>query len=221
MPAIFKTATDFRKSLEARLQAFALRTGMDLQRIRRKVAFDRLLARIYSKPSPQFFLKGEYAMELRIARARATKDIDLTCTLRVQKNEKVLITDLILEELQELARINLNDHFVYQIGEALTDLKNVPYGGSRFPVTGIVDGKLFVQFQLDVGADHLVDNINHIQGLDWLNFCGIPPPIIPMISIPQQFAEKIHIYTFAREDRVNTRVKDLIDMMLLLKMENS
>ncbi len=89
----FKTAFDFRKSLEARLQAQAAKTGEDLQRIRRKVAFDRFLARIFHLGNPGFYLKGGYAMELRIAHARATKDIDLTCTRRF-KNENELFTHL-------------------------------------------------------------------------------------------------------------------------------
>ena len=39
-----------------------------------------------------------------------------------------------------------------------------------------------------------------------------------MISIEQQFAEKLHAYTLPRNDRVNSRVKDLIDMILLLRL---
>ncbi len=41
-----------------------------------------------------------------------------------------------------------------------------------------------------------------------------------MISIEQQFAEKLHTYTMPRGDRVNSRAKDLIDMVLLLNMKN-
>jgi hypothetical protein len=45
MGKIFKTATAFRKSLESRLMNISQETNTDLQRLRRKVAFDRLLAR--------------------------------------------------------------------------------------------------------------------------------------------------------------------------------
>ncbi len=41
MTTTFKTPTDFRKSLEARLKSIANKTDQDLQRVRRKVAFDR------------------------------------------------------------------------------------------------------------------------------------------------------------------------------------
>jgi predicted nucleotidyltransferase component of viral defense system len=214
----FKSATDFRKSLEARLQSMATETKVDLQRLRRKVAFDRFLARIFSQEKPGFYLKGGYAMELRLAHARATKDIDLTFVRRVKKDSE-LISALILNDLRNLAELDLNDHFIYQVGKAQIDLENAPYGGSRYPITALIDKKLYVRFQLDVGADFLLDQVETIQGANWLEFCGIPAPMIPMISIEQQFAEKLHTYTLLRGQRVNSRPKDLIDMVLLLNMK--
>jgi predicted nucleotidyltransferase component of viral defense system len=215
----FKSATDFRKSLEARLQGLAAKTKVDLQRLRRKVAFDRFLARIFSQEKPGFYLKGGYAMELRLAHARATRDIDLTFVRRVT-NESELISALILNDLRDLAERDLNDHFIYKVGEAQIDLENAPYGGARYPVSALVDKKLYVRFQLDVGADFLLDKVESIQGANWLEFCGIPAPVIPMISIEQQFAEKMHAYTLFRGQRANSRPKDLIDMVLLLDMKN-
>lgn len=214
----FKSATDFRKSLEARLKGLATKTKVDLQRLRRKVAFDRFLARIFSEENPGFYLKGGYAMELRLAHARATRDIDLTFVRRVKKDSE-LISTMILNDLRDLAERDLNDHFIYQVGKAQIDLENAPYGGARYPVSALVDKKLYVRFQLDVGADFLLDQVETIQGSNWLEFCGIPAPVIPMISIEQQFAEKLHTYTLLRGQRVNSRPKDLIDMVLLLNMK--
>ena len=126
MSTQFKTATDFRKSLGARLQALAEKTGEDLQRLRRKVAFDRFLARIFHQGRSEFYLKGGYAMELRIAHARATKDIDLTYTGRIKSDDE-LLSELILGDLQTLARLDLKDQFTYQIGKPLIDLDNAPH----------------------------------------------------------------------------------------------
>jgi hypothetical protein len=214
----FKNATDFRKSLEARLQSLAAKTNVDLQRMRRKVAFDRFLARIFSQENPGFYLKGGYAMELRIAHARATKDIDLTFVRRA-KNDSEVISALILNDLRNLAEQDLSDHFIYHVGEAQIDLENAPYGGARYPVSALIDKKLYVRFQLDVGADFLFDQVETIQGANWLEFCGVLAPVIPMISIEQQFAEKLHTYTLLRSQRVNSRPKDLIDIVLLLNMK--
>lgn len=214
MITTFKTPTDFRKSLEARLKSVATKNNQDLQRIRRKVAFDRLLARIFHQDTNNFVLKGGYAMELRFATARATKDIDLTCIHRTDSSDTT-IEELIAIELRKLIRIDLKDYFSFEIGLARMDLENAPYGGARYSVSSFVDHRIFVRFQLDVGADVVVDEIEQMQGEDWLNYCGVDAPVMRMISIEQQLAEKFHAYTLPREQRWNSRVKDVVDMLLL------
>ena len=75
----YKTAGAFRTALETRLQMRARTEATDLQRLRRQVAFDRFLARMFSKgPKAAYpwLLKGGYAMELRMHAARTTKDIE-------------------------------------------------------------------------------------------------------------------------------------------------
>lgn len=218
MITTIKSAAKFRKNLESHLRTHSIKTEENIERLRRKVAFDRLLARIFTQEPSSFFLKGGYGMELRIAQARATKDIDLTCFKRMS-NAKEPMTELILQELQTVARINLNDHFTYQIGQPQSDIENASYGGSRHSVLAIIDNRPFVEFHLDVGGDFLIDQVEKISGTNWLEFCGIAAPIIPMISIEQQFAEKVHSYTLPR-DQTNTRAKDLIDMILLIKSNN-
>ena len=66
---IYRSAADFRRALEDRLQDIAKREAVDLQRVRREVAFDRLLIRLFRGERPEklpWALKGGYAMELRI-----------------------------------------------------------------------------------------------------------------------------------------------------------
>ena len=80
-PKSYKTAGAFRTALETRLQTRVRAEGTDLQRLRRQVAFDRFLARMFCKgPNATYpwVLKGGYAMELRSHSARTTKDIDLS-----------------------------------------------------------------------------------------------------------------------------------------------
>lgn len=219
MTIAFKSATDFRKSLEARLKRIAEQTNQDLQRIRRKVAFERLLARIFHQEADSFVLKGGYAMELRFSTARATKDIDLTCLRRVNDEESIMEA-IIVRELRQLIKVDLKDYFTFEVGQARMDLDNAPYGGARYSVSSFIDRRLFVRFQLDIGADVVVDEIEQIDGADWLEYCGIDAPKMRMISIEQQLAEKLHAYTLPREERLNSRVKDLIDMLLLTERRN-
>jgi hypothetical protein len=51
---------------------------MDINRLRRQVSFDRLLARLFRVEPPPWALNGGYALELRFKTARSTIDIDLS-----------------------------------------------------------------------------------------------------------------------------------------------
>jgi hypothetical protein len=55
-----------------------------------------------------------------------------------------------------------------------------------------------------------------VDGGPLLDFAGIPAVCIPVVPAAQQFAEKIHAYTFPWQDRDNTRVKDMVDLVLLV-----
>ena len=147
MVTTFKTPTDFRRSLETRLKNIANKNNLDLQRIRRKLAFERLLARIFYDDTYSFVLKGGYAMELRFSTARATKDIDLTCLHRTD-NSNAMMEEIIIRELRQLVKLDLNDFFTFEVSPARKDLKNVPYGGARYSVSSFIDKRLFVRCEL-------------------------------------------------------------------------
>ncbi len=222
-PKRYATDAAFRRALEDRLQDIAGKEGVDLQRLRRQVAFDRLLARLFQaarlRPLP-WVLKGGYAMELRIKAARTTKDIDLTMRSGLSSGEKKGDKKnlAILDKLQEAAAFRSDDFFVYTIGEPIPDLDAAPYAGARFPVEARLDGRVFVGFHLDVGiGDAVMEPIEVIEGRDWLGFAGIASPSLYMIPREQQFAEKLHAYTLPRPGAVNSRVRDLVDMVLLIQ----
>lgn len=221
-PKRYATAAAFRRALEDRLKDIAKREAIDLQRLRRQVAFDRLLARLFSVGQPaalQWALKGGYAMELRIKSARTTKDIDLALrggVLLSASNESRLRH--LLEKLQEAAASDLDDFFVYTVGEPILDLNAAPYGGARFPIEARMDGRIFVGFHVDIGiSDAVMEPLEVIKGRDWLQFAGIESPSLYMIPCEQQFAEKLHAYTLPRRGTANTRVRDLVDMVLLIQ----
>jgi Nucleotidyl transferase AbiEii toxin, Type IV TA system len=89
---------------------------------------------------------------------------------------------------------------------------------ARFPVEARLDGRIFVGFHLDVGiGDAVMEPLEVIEGRDWLGFAGIASPSLYMIPREQQFAEKLHAYTLPRRGAANTRVRDLVDMVLLIQ----
>jgi Nucleotidyl transferase AbiEii toxin, Type IV TA system len=219
----YATAAAFRRALEDRLKDIAGKEGVDLQRLRRQVAFDRLLARLFQVGEPlalPWVLKGGYAMELRIKAARTTKDIDLAMRSVLKTGEKKDDKKnlAVLEKLQEAAAFKSDDFFVYTIGEPISDLDAAPYGGARFPVEARLDGRVFVGFHLDVGiGDAVIEPLEVMEGRDWLGFAGIASPSLYLVPREQQFAEKLHAYTLPRKGAANTRVRDLVDLVLLIQ----
>ena len=148
----YATAGAFRTALEARLNERARRDGVDLHRLRRQVAFDRLLARMFDPSQPRrdgWVLKGGYALEMRFHTARSTKDLDLTVR-SVQGSAGDSIS--LRERLQLAASIELPDFFTFIVSEAMAELNQAPEGGARFPVDARLDGRTFVKFHVDLGV---------------------------------------------------------------------
>ena len=74
----YASAAAFRRALETRLLAQSRNGGVSLIRLRKSVAFDRLLARVFAVAPDRWVLKGGLALDYRLgARARTTMDIDL------------------------------------------------------------------------------------------------------------------------------------------------
>ena len=215
----YQTAGALLVALSDRLKQKSKKEGLDIQRLRRQVAFDRLLLRLFSKTPSPWVLKGGYAMELRMKNPRATKDIDLTVKdKKLFSNDLTAQNSIILRALRSFASIDLKDFFIFQIEDSIMELEGPVYGGVRFPVTAKVDGRIFVRFHIDVGFDNiLIEPLESIKGEDWLGFAKLHTKSIPVLSIEQHFAEKIHAYTLPRKGQLNSRVKDLIDMVLLIR----
>lgn len=118
--------------------------------------------------------------------------------------------------LESAASVDLQDGFEFTISAPTKDLDASPYGGSRFPVEAQMAGRRFASFHLDVSErDVLREPFEILEGQDWLGFAGIARAKLPAVSREEQFAEKLHAYTLPRTGRPNTRVKDLVDMVLL------
>ncbi|HYK87953.1 MAG TPA: nucleotidyl transferase AbiEii/AbiGii toxin family protein [Acidobacteriota bacterium] len=210
----YRTGSAFRAALEERLAQIARRESIDLQRLRRQVAFDRLLARLTAVPGCPWVLKGGYAMELRYRKARSTKDLDFTMRMPAADEAGMNST---WDSIQEAAAADLGDFFTFRIGKATIDVEGAPYGGGRYPVEAVFGGRAFARFHVDIGIGDLVlEPAETVQCRDWLHFAQIPPATVLMISPEQQFAEKLHAYTFPRLKTPNSRVRDLVDMFLLV-----
>jgi hypothetical protein len=211
----YSSAGAFRKALEERLKRTSQTDQIDLNRLRRHVSFDRLLARLFRSDSPPWVLKGGYALELWFKTARSTVDIDLTLQRIPAAGGSDSVAGIVREMLQSAADVSLGDWFEYKIGPPILDLDSAPYGGARYPIEARMDARIFARFHLDAGiGDAVMQPLEALECRDWLGFAGIETCQVLVIPREQQFAEKLHAYTLPRGNP-NSRVKDLVDLALL------
>jgi hypothetical protein len=218
MAKTFGSAAAFKASLEAHLRKHAEERKIPLSTLQLKFVIERLLARLFRQPEPPWLLKGGFALDLRFRpRARTTKDVDLSVALVALGAGADLLATL-RDRLQEAVAIDLGDYLTYRIGEPKHELTNAPKGGARYPCEAVLLGKTYQKFHIDVGCgDAVVGEPERLLGDDLLAFAGIEPAMVLAIPKAQQFAEKLHAYTFPWSGRGNTRTKDLVDLVLLIE----
>src|SRR5713226_5769624 len=79
----YESPAALRQALETRLGNRSRETGIDLERLRRRAAFERLLVRLELGAPHRWVVKGGMALEIRLGdRARSTRDLDLPFAVR-------------------------------------------------------------------------------------------------------------------------------------------
>jgi hypothetical protein len=122
------------------------------------------------------------------------------------------------ESLRIAAARDLGDFFEFIIQPARSELQGAPGGGGVYPVIARMAGRDFARFHADVGfGDAVFGETETLIGDDLIGFAGIEPAQARAIPKAQQFAEKVHAYTFPWTDRENTRSRDLVDLVLLIE----
>lgn len=207
----YRDAAAFRQALEQRLNARAAGDGARIARDRKRVAYDRLLARLNAAAPDRWLLKGGFALDLRLhERARATRDVDV---------EWQAAEEELLDVLIDATSIDVGDYFAIQ-AERTTIPPDRLGGSHRFRVTATLAGRPFETFLLDVALRS--DPIHEYDTLatpDLLAFAEIEPEYNRAIPLERHIAEKLHAYTRQYADaQPSSRVKDLIDIVLMSEL---
>lgn len=205
----YADARSFRTALEARLRKQASDTGIALDRLRKECAHQRFLARLARvSPPGSWALKGGFALLTRLGpAARATKDADTSFRLQVADTRELI---------ERACEEDLPDFFLFEVGAPVTLQAEAEEGGLRFPVSARLDGRTFENLQFDVNV--LVDDPRPAEPLTLRNllaFAGIEDAVVPVVTIEQHLAEKLHAYTRSYAEGENSRVKDLFDMLVI------
>jgi len=206
----YRTAAAFRRALEQRLLTRSRTTGANLARLRKSVAFERLLARLLIVAPDRWILKGGLALDFRLGdRARLTVDMDLGR----QDDETAATIDF-----DTAQGADAGDYFEFEIARtSLLDDADVA-GAIRYRVRTTLDGRRFEEFLVDVGFSESPPwKPDDVTGPDLLTFADLPPLRVPTIPLPQHLAEKVQAYTrrYGPLQRPSSRVKDLVDLVLM------
>ena len=158
----------------------------------------------------RWILKGGLALDFRLHdRARATIDMDLAR----QDDEAAANADF-----RAAQAADLGDYFTFEIARTAR-LHEADAGGAvRYKVSASLAGRRFEDLVVDVGfADPVAETPDEVIGPDLLAFAELPPVRVPVLTLAQHVAEKVHAYTrrYGPMQRSSSRVKDLIDIVLI------
>lgn len=210
----YESPTALRSALEHRLANRSRETGTDLDRLRRRAAFERLLVRLELGAPGRWIVKGGMALEVRLGdRARSTRDLDLA--LRGDAADGAAVRELLIDCLAPDVE---GDGFAFRVG---TPSPITPHEagrpGWRFSVEARMAGRTFANVRPEVVAR--ADEIATTQRVELpgvLAFAGLARHEVEVVDPAQHFAEKLHALTRSYGARPNTRVRDLADLVLLI-----
>jgi hypothetical protein len=115
----------------------------------------------------------------------------------------------------EAASRDIGDWFKFEVRQT-EEVPQDEFGGHRYHVRCLLDGRVFEAFHVDVGVgDLLVDDYDCLHFDPILDFSGIASTEVPCYPITQQIAEKLHAFTREYVSGGSSRVKDFVDMLLL------
>jgi hypothetical protein len=180
-------------------------------RLRQVLIFERFLARVFSVLGERVVAKGGVVLELRLARARTTRDLDLGFSGDL---------DRVLEALMRAGDLDLGDRISFRIEadreQPTIEGEGMIYGGRRYRAEARLAGRQYgLPFGVDVAAgDAITVAPDIVEGSRLLAFVGIEPARLRVYPRETHVAEKLHAFTLPRS-RPNSRVKDLPDLALL------
>ncbi len=209
----YDTPHALRAAIESRMRFQSEETGIPLDRLRRRVIFQRILTRLQRAEPGSWVLKGGMALEVRLGNAaRLTKDIDLGL-----RDESVDADDLRDRLIDALSPDQDRDGFAFAVGPLRSMAED---GGGhltwRSPVEASLAGRQFASVKLDVSPrPHELEATDTVTLPNALEFADLETVEIEVVDVHRHAAEKLNAMLKDFGDRDNSRVRDLVDLMLL------
>jgi len=215
----YATPVAFRTAIEDRIRRLARTTGRPHNSIRQRVLFERALERIHMELEDSFIVKGGLALELRIDRARTTRDIDLRVEGELPRIIERIRAALTTGRDGELALLPERFLTFLVVGEHPLDVVR-DYAATRLEVEARLGGKVYGgRFHIDIATGDILTGMpESLEKPSFFEFVGVEGMRYMLYPIATHLAEKIHALTLPRPTD-NSRLKDLIDVALLLDLE--
>src|SRR4051794_19062357 len=160
-------------ALEQRPLAHSRTTGLALARLRKRVAFERLLARLLVVAPDRWHLKGGLALDFRLGdRARSTVDMDLG-----RYDDEAGAT----ADFAAAQRADLSDGFGFEITRTARLDNTDTAGVVRYRVLATLAGRRFEEVVVDVGFSETIKQIDEVVGPDLLLFADLTPIHVPTL----------------------------------------
>lgn len=204
---------DRAASVRARLLNIAKATGVDFNQVLVRFALERFLYRLSrSAHADCFVLKGALLFTLWYDMPhRATRDADL---LGFGPSDKETVADM----FRDIAAVAVDDGIVFDPASvAVEDIrKSDGYGGVRVLMTGLL-ANARCHTQVDVGfGDAVTPGPN--DAVYPVLLSDLPAPKLRTYPTYTVVAEKLHAIAVLGMN--NTRLKDYLDLSVLLEREN-
>jgi len=201
-----------RASLNGKLRHQASTAGRNVLLERRRLVYERLLARLDATDPLRWMVKGGRAIEYRLeGESRPTRDVDLTLLIRPEEDRSIL-----QERLEAACANDLGDGFAFSlvgIAESQTELLGSPGFAIRLRVDYL--GESFEEVPIDASIDRVFavpPDITATSGM-----LGFPAARVALVTIEQQIAEKVHAMTRTYgAGNPSSRPHDLVDIVALL-----
>ncbi len=151
----------------------------------------------------RWIIKGGFALDLRLGnRAR-------------QDNDEAAYSDLLAA-----TALDLGDYLPFFIQRRRTIDQDQEEVAVRYLIDVQLDLRRFERVVVDVGfGTPLIATPDLVTTSSFLAFAALAPSTVQVLPLEQHVAEKIHAYSRSYGvNRLNTRTKDLVDLVLLGSM---
>lgn len=190
-----------------------------VDRVRKKIAFQLILARLAKASGSEYTLKGGYAIEIKFGVVRATKDIDLITRTLMRAtfakdfaNAAKVMRQKLVNNLASPA--GAEDRLVrFRVED---DMKIIQGGGGgvQLSVRMMVGNQRYTEFSIDLSLEDIENPAREVVPISSM-VAGLPnPPDIETSANEQILAEKLHAYMRNGEE-FQARPKDLADLVLV------